>query len=131
MCTNLKFCAGRIVPCGKCDECLRKKRIVEYNRVKYEFEDSYVAYHVTLTYANLRDFDGFADIRDFFKGLRKEVGECSYYSVYEEGELHGRPHFHVLLFFKKGVCLNQRLIVKHWKNGFVKCAIFLFGYLTL
>ena len=119
MCTNLKFCGGRAIPCGKCDECLKRRRYCEYNRIKCEFEQSENVYHITLTYADLYDFDGFKDIRSFIKGLRKFVPDLSFFAVYEEGEKHGRPHFHVLVFLKSGI-ISRRMCEHCWDLGFIK-----------
>jgi len=92
------------VPCGKCIPCLISKRQEWTFRLEQEHRVSKSAYFVTLTYdeKHLRS-DGSLNKRDlqlYLKRLRKkdEQSRIRYYAVGEYGTVHGRPHYHILLF---------------------------------
>lgn len=135
------------VPCGKCAEC-QKRKSLEWNfRTYYEFLNLFesstdvFAYFDTLTYdeSNLPYLSDIMpelphvpcfrskDITDFLKRLRISLSRkfgidtdaFSYFICSEYGSLHGRPHYHLLFFFRKKIDpLKLSLLVsRSWKLG--------------
>lgn len=125
-------------PCGKCIDCLSKKRNDWSIRLQQEREywlsRGCVTWMVLLTYSdkyvpktkmgnnNLCQ----ADVQKFLKRLRKDVTSKGYFLRYfycgEFGPSTLRPHYHMLLFGLPNT-LKKRdvkiLLEKHWKKGFV------------
>lgn len=125
-------------PCGKCIDCLSKKRNDWSIRLQYEREywlkQDCLTYMVLLTYdpehaprtkqgnLTLRK----RDVQLFMKRLRKDFTKrnCFLRMFYcgEYGPTTLRPHYHMLLF---GIpsSISKRdvkiLLEKHWQNGFV------------
>lgn len=117
--------AGRIsVPCGKCTECLQKRRSEWTFRLLEELKVCDSAHFITLTYddENL-PLDGNLSkkhCQDFIKRLRKEQNkkkgkQIRYYLVGEYGEHTERPHYHLILFNLKAKILTNLETV--WQNG--------------
>lgn len=122
--------------CGKCPECLEKKRQEWLVRLKLEMENSLNCFFVTLTYndEHLPKQDGkpcFSkrDIQLFLKRLRSSVKQkykisdgIKYFIVSEYGGQFGRPHYHGI-FYNLPPHLNllqqNELIQDNWQNGFV------------
>ena len=89
--------------CGRCVFCLIKKRKDWSYRCWIEHRHSIGSMFVTLTYdeQNVPDYKCLvkSDLQKYMKRLRKRVdSKIRYYAVGEYGTLHGRPHYHVLLF---------------------------------
>lgn len=113
MLRNKQIGGNNTVPCGRCENC-RKRRISNWSfRMMQEDKVSDTSYFLTLTYdcENVPlTKNGFMDIskRDlqlFFKRLRKQHDSngmqrkpLKYYAVGEYGGRFKRPHYHVLLF---------------------------------
>lgn len=121
MSIKLKSGTRRTVSCGKCSDCLEKRRAVWTFRLLQELRFAKSAYFVTLTYE-----DSFLpkdnnvekkELQDFMKRLRraqdirmpyglseekqklwKKENQLRYYAVGEYGEKDGRPHYHIILF---------------------------------
>lgn len=115
------------VPCGWCAECQTNKSAEWSFRTYYEFLNTYehdgFVYFDTLTYddehlphmseyhSELPNYPCFrsSDITKFFKRLRitlkRKFGigndAFSYFLCSEYGSLRYRPHYHLLLFFRK------------------------------
>lgn len=128
------------VPCGKCKEC-QASQIKSWSlRAYYEFlrtkSKGGEVYNFTLTYddEHLPKQYGIAtfcksDVQKFFKLLRKWLekdgymmkGELTYFLTSEYGHLHGRPHYHMLLYcnFPINPHTLYNYIVKFWNRGFV------------
>ncbi|WGL31373.1 replication initiator protein [Dipodfec virus UOA04_Rod_991] len=112
----------QLVPCGKCELCLSKKRQEWFFRLHNELMNSDSAYFITLTYndENL-PLDGRVnknDTDDFLKRFRKFISpyQVRYFLVSEYGEDFGRPHYHMLLFNFPD-CFNIREVLKKtWKK---------------
>lgn len=114
---SIKTEQGRIsVPCGKCPECLQKKRSSWTFRLLAELRASESAYFVTLTYNDeTLPPDGELSKRDcqlFIKRLRQQQhklkgSQIRYYLVGEYGEKSGRPHYHMILFNLKRSLLGK------------------------
>lgn len=139
-----------LVPCGKCEECIRSNAQDWRLRLEEEHENSISAFFVTLTYddcnlpvQSVSDSFGnqFAvpsvskrDIQLFFKKLRKKlftlgyIAPLRYFLVSEYGPTTLRPHYHALIFNLPLLSQNKylqkvkisQIIEKEWNNGFVK-----------
>lgn len=110
------------VPCGRCIGCRLKRASMWSVRIMHEVKNWDECCFVTLTYSpeNLPK-DGSLSVehcQKFFKRLRKNLGrKFKYFLGAEYGELHTRPHYHVILF---GVSKREELeIDKSWGLGFV------------
>lgn len=124
---------GCYVPCGRCPECLKAKQRAWFVRFKYEEnyyrrKGDYRTWFVTLTYneenipsTRLR---AVKDWQAFLKQIKRKVYDTPrFYLTSENGSLHGRLHFHALLFGVP-VCLGDAdyissLISSCWHRGFV------------
>lgn len=121
------------VPCGKCAECLAKKRADWSFRLNQELKVSESAFFITLTYneeSNIGDLDK-RHIQLFLKRLRrsmnmkvkyikKEVknGKLRYFLVGEYGPLTNRPHYHIIMFNLPQGCVGE--IEDIWGKGQIK-----------
>lgn len=143
---------GRVVPCGKCENCLKARASAWSFRLMQEQKRSRSSYFVTLTY----DTDhvcitrnGFLSlekptVQRFFKRLRKQqfgssCGDIKYYCVGEYGGRFMRPHFHVILFnaqlellvgSKMAWHINRRNIPLDGKIQF-DCSLWPLGHITI
>lgn len=95
------------MPCGRCIECLQKKRLEWATRCVHEASLYEENRFVTLTYDNAHlPEDGNIDKKDlqnFLKRLRKEKvtdenSKIRYFGCGEYGKTLGRPHYHLALF---------------------------------
>lgn len=139
MCLNPVFVKKQwhYVPCGKCVECAVQKSNEWAFRIALEARLYERNCMITLTYNedNLPP-GGSLIVRDyqlFLKRLRKKIGYniVRYFLCGEYGDLHGRPHFHIILFNydfndkywfcrdNKGTDLYRSpLLEKLWDKGF-------------
>lgn len=115
------------LPCGKCWNCLKKRRQEWVFRLCQEFKHCLTGYFVTLTYDDAHlpltpDGIPFLEkevIKKFFHNFRNHLGyKIKYFGVGEYGDMFGRPHYHFILFNYMGdnIMLYDE-IAKHWKNG--------------
>lgn len=119
--------SSRIVPCGKCVNCLKRKANDWYIRVKHEMrstEPGMNNYHVTLTYndENLpaNNMPSKQDIQLFHKRLRKNLDrKMLYYLISEFGEKFGRVHYHGLYFNVPNSQEFLNHLEKSWNKGTV------------
>lgn len=102
------------IPCGKCYQCVSRRQTDIIQRAEVECRSSW-AFFATLTYnpeslpiLQLGDYRlryaDIKDLQDMFKRLRVDnvFGyPFKYLAVSERGTEKGRPHFHLMLFFKK------------------------------
>lgn len=119
----------RLVPCGKCFECLQKRRNDWTFRISKELEVSTAAHFITLTYDedNLpRDENDnpcveVKDVQLFFKRLRKKIHpfKVRYFLTSEYGGKTYRPHYHLILFNFPDSYNVLETIESTWSNGFV------------
>lgn len=87
-----------LIPCGKCEECLKEKKIELYKRIKKELEFWEKNIFVTLTYDNEHKKElNIRDMQLFIKRLRKK-NKVRYFYVGELGEQTKRPHYHAIIF---------------------------------
>lgn len=128
-------------PCGKCYECLSKRRSDWSIRLQEEFKSVDFAYHAILTYNNENlplSLNGLPtlkkkDCQDFIKRLRHHfTNHISYFLAAEYGTTTQRPHYHIVIFGvplfddAKHVLYDiysdklRLLIEKCWQKGFVR-----------
>jgi len=124
MCLTPLVVHKRTVPCGNCAECRSAHRRAWAFRLDYEAQYSATSLFVTLTYDDdnllFADSDlavlNYADIRNYFKRLRKEGLKFKYFAVGEYGEKFGRPHFHILFFCKTSLKIDE-IFRQKWEKG--------------
>lgn len=109
ICLNKKI-AGKfvhkIVPCGKCVECVRSRQSGFFVRSYLEQERSTSLYFLTLTYNNenvpVGEFGSLTlrrkDLINWKKRVRHKVKLTSYAFIGEYGSKTHRPHYHGLVF---------------------------------
>lgn len=125
-CSHPHLIKGKLVPCGRCVNC-RKKRINDW-AVRLVLENTFYkdSCFVTLTYSNENlPLDASLNKRDiqlFFKRLRKQLDKKNikirYFLAGEYGDKFGRPHYHAIIF---GIgCDYYETILKAWSLGFIK-----------
>lgn len=115
-----------LVPCGKCEGCLKKKQSDWIARLFVESYMSLSSYFITLTYdENHLPFPegvNVVDVQNFFKSFRKHFSKeqkFTYFLVSEYGAISSRPHYHFLLFcrFKFDWIMLSNIIEQVWKKG--------------
>jgi hypothetical protein len=115
------------VPCGKCRYCLRRRSSEWTFRLLEESKRSDSVCFITLTYNEnhlpATEFGELtlskADLRNFWKRLRKQVGKIhkpiKYYACGEYGGKTGRPHYHAIVFnLPLAYTTNPDLIQSAW-----------------
>lgn len=100
------------VPCGKCPECLERRREDWTFRLKQQVKDSTYSYFVTMTF----DDDHVQKLNkkflsNYFKRIRNEEKFLKYYAVGEYGNKNHRPHYHAIIFN-----VHSDIIVKKWSS---------------
>lgn len=113
-----------LVPCGKCEECLKQKQSSWIARLSVETLFSKSAFFITLTYdeKHLPFPEGVnkKDCQLFFKTFRKYFKhDFKYFLVSEYGSVSSRPHYHLLLFVRDSVSPMDLTytLERCWKNG--------------
>lgn len=120
----------QLVPCGKCDACLKKHRLEWFVRCYFELKNSQNAWFITMTYADEHlPYDEVSgvptllkrDVQLFFKKLRQNLGvKFKYYLVGEYGGKTERPHYHLLLFNADPDIKELTIqLYKSWTYGFI------------
>lgn len=116
----------RVVGCGRCVPCLRKKQIDWCFRLGHELTNSSSACFLTLTYndENIPISSGGyslvrSDFQKFMKRLRKHANttKIKYYACGEYGDKTERPHYHAIVFNLPRPF--EKYIDKAWKLGHV------------
>lgn len=121
------------VPCGKCPDCLERRKENWCFRLKKQEEVSASALFITLTYDNKhvpRSKNGFltldkAHFQNFMKALRRNTQlnvKISYYAVGEYGSTTHRPHYHAIIFNAL-----EADIRKSWIHGHIDVGSFSTG----
>lgn len=115
-----------LVPCGKCANCLKRRRKEWIFRLENEVLDSRHTLFLTLSYDESHNDNELhkEHLLLFIKRLRYHYGKIRYYAIGEYGPKTLRPHYHALVFFKQdNEIFNQRFsevirdIRDEWKNG--------------
>ncbi len=138
----------RVVPCGKCFQCLARRRNGWSFRLWHQMQTCESAYFMTLTYGEALDdyghpfgeqpptsFNGIYDLnkkhlQDFLKRLRKYQKSknygtsIKYYAVGEYGTKNLRPHYHLIIFnLLPELAVRSNVVAKEiWKKGKVDIA---------
>lgn len=116
----------RVVNCGRCAVCLRKKQLDWSFRLNHELKNSESACFLTLTYDDKSIPNtglGYSlvkkDFQDFMKRLRKHANRknIKYYACGEYGDRTERPHYHAIVFNLPKPF--ERYIEKSWKHGHI------------
>lgn len=104
------------VPCGKCFECVKRRRNDWYVRCLIQSRVSRYTYFGLLTYAEVGMTLVKRDVQLFLKRLRSYGYKFSYLIAGEHGEKKDRPHWHCL-FFTDAV-MSYKDISKAWHGGY-------------
>ena len=117
-----------IVPCGKCPDCLKSKKLAWTTRLicenKENLSKGMKGYFLTLTYQDscCPDYVSKKDLQDFLKRFRFHLEEIGlrYFAVGEYGDHFGRPHYHLCFWSASSFSDIDESIKKSWKFGFYK-----------
>ena len=117
-----------IVPCGKCPDCLKAKKLAWTTRLIAENRSNQkkgmTGYFLTLTYQDSCCPSSVSkkDLQKFLKRFRFNLDEVGlrYFAVGEYGDHFGRPHYHLCFWSSSELSLIQESISKSWKFGFFK-----------
>ena len=117
-----------IVPCGKCPDCLKAKKLAWTTRLIAENRSNQkkgmTGYFLTLTYQDscCPSEVKKSDLQKFLKRFRFNLDEVGlrYFAVGEYGDHFGRPHYHMCFWSASEPSLIQESIRKSWKFGFYK-----------
>lgn len=115
----------RLVACGKCPECQRKRTLEWTHRIQHEYETSnWNGYFITLTYDEPylpKKGVNKEDVQKYMKRIRhfKKDNKIKYFFSAEYGEQLGRPHYHGIIL---GLDNNSKYLVDTcWNMGFTLC----------
>lgn len=123
---------NRIVPCGKCPECLHRRSEAWAFRLYQEMKISSSAKFITLTYdennvpyivdketGELTRTLNKSDFQKFMKKFRKlNFNKLKYYTCGEYGDQTDRPHYHSVLFNMD--TRAEKKLQETWKKGQIK-----------
>lgn len=107
---------GIDVPCGRCFECVKRRRNDWYIRCLLESRSKLHTYFGLLTYKEVGDQLQKRDVQLFLKRLRSYGYTLSYLIAGEYGDKKGRPHWHCLFFSNDRI--NFSHIAQAWKGGY-------------
>lgn len=105
------------VPCGKCYQCVKRRRNDWFIRARIERMNSPYCIFGLLTYAETDFKLNKRDVQLFLKRLRIKGYQLKYLIVGEYGESKQRPHWHCIFFSKVPIAFNDISIA--WKGGYV------------
>lgn len=116
---------ARLVPCGKCPNCLKARANAWAFRLYNEMKVSETASFITLTYEDVPlSPSGIPtlkkkDFQDFMKRLRKiNDGKIKYYACGEYGGISARPHYHLVAFNVDSFIINYSdILAQKWCHG--------------
>lgn len=104
------------VPCGRCFECVKRRRNDWFIRCLIESRSRPYTYFGLLTYAEVGQNLEKQDIQLFLKRLRSYGYKFSYLIAGEHGEKKDRPHWHCLFF--SNTAMAYRDISRAWHGGY-------------
>lgn len=122
----------KVVPCGKCLTCRRRRQAAWSFRLLHEMQQSSTAAFLTLTYDDEHLTYGEKyptlvkdDFQRFMKRLRKKQSQLSnekikYYACGEYGPKTGRPHYHLIIFNLLPHLSMDGVMADIWQNGNVQ-----------
>lgn len=135
MCINPGVLAnGQMIACRKCYQC-KEGRINNWvGRCIGESKTAKASHFVTLTYGHDKRYGAptsdheraamltYSDIQRMIRALRDAGYPLRYLAVGEYGNLKGRAHWHLLIFWKDkvppGIKLSRNLDWEFWPHGF-------------
>lgn len=106
------------VPCGRCYECVKRRRNDWYVRCLIESQHRKFTYFGLLTYAEVGRSLEKRDIQLFLKRLRSYGYTFSYLIAGEHGEKRDRPHWHCLFFADSAIGYGH--IAQAWRGGYAR-----------
>lgn len=106
------------VPCGKCYECVKRRRNDWYIRCLIQSRESKYTYFGLLTYAKVGQRLKKRDVQLFLKRLRAYGYKFSYLIAGEHGPKTDRPHWHCLFFADQPIMFAH--IAKAWRGGYIR-----------
>lgn len=115
------------VPCGRCLECLSRRRNDWSLRLSQELKRAESAFFITLTYddEHIPYVNGSPavvkkDVQDWLKRYRKLIAptKVRYFLVSEYGATTLRPHYHLLLFNAPTKNLEED-VASTWQKGHI------------
>lgn len=118
-----------LVPCGRCIDCIERKRADWSFRLLQELKISNKATFLTLTYNDEnvpfdirkvykddgKDYRGHLDkkgLQNYFKRVRSEEAALRYYAVGEYGTNTNRPHYHAIVYN-----VDNSILVDKWSTN--------------
>lgn len=104
------------VPCGRCYQCVKRRRNDWYIRCLLETYVSPYTYFGLLTYAQVGMKLEKRDVQLFLKRLRIKGYKFKYLIAGEHGEQKDRPHWHCLFFSKQPISFTH--IAQSWRGGY-------------
>jgi hypothetical protein len=113
--------AGIQVMCRKCANCRNYIVNERLGRAIAESRTALTTQIITLTYRTEGSGDRpdrihKGDIDLFIKRIRKKYGRLRYIATAERGELKGRVHWHVILYFYERIPKFELRKRQHWKQ---------------
>lgn len=117
------------VPCGRCYECVKRRRNDWYIRCLIESRKSRFVYFGLLTYKDVGQKLEKRDVQLFLKRLRSYSYKMRYLIVGEHGELRGRPHWHFLFFSEEEIAYAA--VSKAWRGGYEKNQVNKSGWISM
>lgn len=115
------------VPCGKCYECVKRRRNDWYIRCLIESRSRRYTYFGLLTYAEVGRNLEKRDIQLFLKRLRIKGYKFSYLIAGEHGKKTDRPHWHCLFFADSPIAFSD--IASAWRGGYVQNRVNIAGWI--
>lgn len=103
------------VPCGRCYQCVKRRRNDWYFRCRVESMVNKYTYFGLLTYAETDMTLNVRDIQLFIKRLRHKA-KLKYLIAGEYGDQKNRPHWHCIFFSPEKINYND--IKNAWKGGY-------------
>lgn len=117
----------KIVPCGKCVECLRARQSAWAFRLHNELDRAKTAHFLTLTYeeqpltTNGNPTLVKTEFPTFIKKVRKnsKTKGIKYYACGEYGTLTKRPHYHAITYNIPREYADNQKLEKDWELGHI------------
>lgn len=108
------------VPCGKCENCVKNRKQMWTGKLVAEAETSMSVAFLTLTYAKEPESFVYRDVQLMLKRYRKHMAakhrtRVRFFCVGERGDVNGRIHWHLILFFNKTTWVEPPAMNTHWR----------------
>jgi hypothetical protein len=117
ICIDYGKSTARLVPCGRCIECVESRAKQWTVRLSHELTQHDESSFITLTYSDDQIPDDWKlrtrDVQLFLKRLRKDF-DLRYFVTGEYAPETRRPHYHGVLF---GLSLDNNDLADYWSHG--------------